>query len=1325
MFCKRRYSRSIAYLIISTIVVASLVVGEPKLMVKISDVESGLRIPQEYTPHPGDVISVKVQGKRELVRDSIITFGKDDYVVRKNADEWGTATFTIPQGAIGEFTAYATLLDMEAEQVVFPVQNNLGIELVTKPWRTTDACEGTELAVRVRDESGNTIPAATVWFGEDFELTGLDGIARHQLPEGTANPLLTRAMKAQYEEAQLNVSVGTRKIQNVVVHPQKSDDPRKPWKYGTVCRGGEIMVKINTECFPESELFEVFVEDIFIGFCAPEGSERYSLWEDRNGNGKQDPGEIVQYCNLALPLSVGPGQHGVSVFYKNETVGEGGIVIPEGEDTEYDWRCGEDPDTTTGDLPNECWFFVSSSCVANRCFHSWGRNSGGEVFSTIIRTLADDLPWEPGIQVCPDRPVFTARFGGMDLRCSNGVFRRNRGRAPVYARIMDCPLGRCGENPLRTPGEIISMDQTNSICKLYVTGMGWVQGIGLKAELKQKTRSSTCWFGWNHNARDMSVKAPGDPGEYKLFFDAVTRICDNPRVTSGRRYWACPDCKGENAPASCAQDASCMYRGRWVRKRAWGSDGWQIAAGEPKVFEVIPPRLFILQYPQEPLCPGAAIEPVVYHAMCIDPTTVADLMEWDPESATSRAIPLGECGAEGEDDPLAGSVVVANLTCQSLVVPEDLDFIGGRTYELALRTTTGDIQYQDRRVLQISGKSLSVPSIDSPVCTNDTMRIPFVAQCTPPPSGFFFGEDEVAGTCAPCAEPGVTCRSNCSLTVPDEIDEGWHRFTVANGAGENTTAFVEVWKPGSLILREIYLTKSKCKKCRILMLEVENPGPGEVPLMGLSDQAERYIVPELSACKVTGDSDNPTSIGPGSSANLTFKIKCNVPMKQTISIHFNVTVFYSNKCECSQFVDGGRQFVDKYCKATDSWDVVITYKGTGSPCKVKKGENGYCDLDDPRTADDEEGVCLPLSGSGDAPCIGSLCGSVTAIETVDETEEEQVPTAPTAEGTTIVLAVPSEDESTSGNEISEEGTATDGPVVVTLDPIEVETLPGEVIYTPITINNPEEETMNIMITIMEQGKAVVIKGSDTEMMATVKGKETIRFMVPVSAPASFSVSMEAVPAEPVEGEDKRIQYILPVGVVVDDHNKGKSVCNQGYECVSGTHCSFQHCCPVRDMPWFWSFTASSCSGDLSMLEVPSRNVNLALGTEILLPISVKNPYSHEVEVEVSLGGSGRVMATLGVEENILAKKVTLRPGDQRIVLARVLGTKVGRFDLVVETRCDEAGCALTAPAQVSVLVTTDASLLGDQVEIRTAPGTGVAEVAFLTLLSLGYLFRRD
>ena len=144
-----------------------------------------------------------------------------------------------------------------------------------------------------------------------------------------------------------------------------------------------------------------------------------------------------------------------------------------------------------------------------------------------------------------------------------------------------------------------------------------------------------------------------------------------------------------------------------------------------------------------------------------------------------------------------------------------------------------------------------------------------------------------------------------------------------------------------------------------------------------------------------------------------------------------------------------------------------------------------------------------------------------------------------------------------------------------------------------------------------------------------------------------------------------------------------------------------------------------------MLEVPSRNVNLALGTEILLPISVKNPYSHEVEVEVSLGGSGRVMATLGVEENILAKKVTLRPGDQRIVLARVLGTKVGRFDLVVETRCDEAGCALTAPAQVSVLVTTDASLLGDQVEIRTAPGTGVAEVAFLTLLSLGYLFRRD
>ena len=1323
MFCKRRYSRSIAYLIISTIVVASLVVGEPKLMVKISDVESGLRIPQEYTPHPGDVISVKVQGKRELVRDSIITFGKDDYVVRKNADEWGTATFTIPQGAIGEFTAYATLLDMEAEQVVFPVQNNLGIELVTKPWRTTDACEGTELAVRVRDESGNTIPAATVWFGEDFELTGLDGIARHQLPEGTANPLLTRAMKAQYEEAQLNVSVGTRKIQNVVVHPQKSDDPRKPWKYGTVCRGGEIMVKINTECFPESELFEVFVEDIFIGFCAPEGSERYSLWEDRNGNGKQDPGEIVQYCNLALPLSVGPGQHGVSVFYKNETVGEGGIVIPEGEDTEYDWRCGEDPDTTTGDLPNECWFFVSSSCVANRCFHSWGRNSGGEVFSTIIRTLADDLPWEPGIQVCPDRPVFTARFGGMDLRCSNGVFRRNRGRAPVYARIMDCPLGRCGENPLRTPGEIISMDQTNSICKLYVTGMGWVQGIGLKAELKQKTRSSTCWFGWNHNARDMSVKAPGDPGEYKLFFDAVTRICDNPRVTSGRRYWACPDCKGENAPASCAQDASCMYRGRWVRKRAWGSDGWQIAAGEPKVFEVIPPRLFILQYPQEPLCPGAAIEPVVYHAMCIDPTTVADLMEWDPETGTSRAIPLGECGAEGAEDPLAGSVVVANLTCQGLVVPEDLDFIGGRTYELALRTTTGNTQYQDRRVLQISGRSLSVHSIDSPVCTNDTMRIPFVAQCTLPPSGFFFGEDEVAGDCASCAEPGVTCRSNCTLTVSDEIDEGWHRFTVANEAGENTTAFVEVWKPGSLDLREIYLTTSKCKKCRILILDVYNPGPGEVPLMGLSDQAERYVVPELPACTITADSDNPISVGPGASANLTFNIKCNVPMKQTISIHFNVTVFYSDKCGCSQFVDGGRQFVDKYCKATDSWDVVITYKGTGAPCKGKDAKNGYCELDDPRTDANEEGVCLPLSGSGDAPCVGSLCGTVTAIETVDEAE--QVPTDAPAEETTIILAVTSDPTATPDNTTESGEAATDEPVVVELDPIEVETLPGQVIYTPITINNPEDESMNITITIMEQGKAVVIKGSDTEMMATVKGKETVRFMVPVSAPASFSVSMEAVPAVPVEGEDKRIKYVLPVGVVVDTQNKGKIVCDKGYECVSGTHCSFQHCCPVRDLPWFWSFAANGCSGDLSMLEVPSRNLNLALGTEILLPISVKNPYSHEVEVEVSFSGGGRVMATLGVEENILAKKVSLLPGEQRIVLARLLGTKVGRFDLVVETRCDEAGCALTAPAQVAVLVTTDAALLGEQVEIRTAPGTGAAEVAFLALLSLGYLYRRD
>jgi hypothetical protein len=203
MTYNRRYSRSIAYLIITIVILATLGVSKPKLKVKITDAESGLRIPQAYTPHPGDVISVKVQGKRERVRDSIITFSQDDLVIRKNADEWGTATFTIPQGAIGEFTVFATLMDMESEPVTFPVQNDLGIELVTRPWRTTDACEGTELAVRVRDESGNTIPAATVWFGEDFELTGLDGIARHQLPEGTANPLLIRALKAQYEEGQL------------------------------------------------------------------------------------------------------------------------------------------------------------------------------------------------------------------------------------------------------------------------------------------------------------------------------------------------------------------------------------------------------------------------------------------------------------------------------------------------------------------------------------------------------------------------------------------------------------------------------------------------------------------------------------------------------------------------------------------------------------------------------------------------------------------------------------------------------------------------------------------------------------------------------------------------------------------------------------------------------------------------------------------------------------------------------------------------------------------------------------------------------------------
>ncbi|MDP6439512.1 MAG: hypothetical protein QGH74_07755, partial [Candidatus Brocadiia bacterium] len=89
-------------MIITLVILATLAVSKPKLKVKITDAESGLRIPKKYTPHPGDVISVKVEGKRELVRDSIITFSQDDLVIRKNADDWGTATFTIPQGAIGE-----------------------------------------------------------------------------------------------------------------------------------------------------------------------------------------------------------------------------------------------------------------------------------------------------------------------------------------------------------------------------------------------------------------------------------------------------------------------------------------------------------------------------------------------------------------------------------------------------------------------------------------------------------------------------------------------------------------------------------------------------------------------------------------------------------------------------------------------------------------------------------------------------------------------------------------------------------------------------------------------------------------------------------------------------------------------------------------------------------------------------------------------------------------------------------------------------------------------------------------------------------------------
>ncbi len=56
MFCKRRYSRSLACLIILTLVLATLAVAKPKLKVKVSDVESGKEIPKKYTSHPGDVI---------------------------------------------------------------------------------------------------------------------------------------------------------------------------------------------------------------------------------------------------------------------------------------------------------------------------------------------------------------------------------------------------------------------------------------------------------------------------------------------------------------------------------------------------------------------------------------------------------------------------------------------------------------------------------------------------------------------------------------------------------------------------------------------------------------------------------------------------------------------------------------------------------------------------------------------------------------------------------------------------------------------------------------------------------------------------------------------------------------------------------------------------------------------------------------------------------------------------------------------------------------------------------------------------------------------
>jgi hypothetical protein len=501
------------------------------------------------------------------------------------------------------------------------------------------------------------------------------------------------------------------------------------------------------------------------------------------------------------------------------------------------------------------------------------------------------------------------------------------------------------------------------------------------------------------------------------------------------------------------------------------------------------------------------------------------------------------------------------------------------------------------------------------------------------------------------------------------------------------------------------------------MLDISNPGVGEVLLMGLSDQAAQYIVPNNPKCEVIPDSNNPTALAGGQSANLTYMLKCNAAFKEEIGAKFSVQVLYADKCGCSTLGDEGREFGEsKYCKSTDPLVLLITFKGTGISCTLITADQGYCDDDDPRTEVTELGVCLPKSSSGIAPCVGSECGTDGSLEVdvvMESFSEENVSSEETGvEGGLLVVL-----NLTGGAEVIE----TNQSYSLTLDSATTDTLSGEVVETPITLTNPEDVAMNVTITVLDSdGNPTAIQGGTSTIQTTIGAGENVTLFVPVSAPSDFVVTMDVVTTELGAASGTSVQYSLPVNVQIDHHNMGKITCKADYECAPGTHCTFQHCCPVRDVPWFWSYESNSCRADLAVLEVPITFIQLGMGSETLLPIYLKNPYPHVIDVSLQLSGDAMIFAD---ENPLTSESMLVGPTEEKLVLVRLQAKKTGQFSLVVDAKCDRSGC-LSEPALVDVFVFTQASLLGDNVRMATAPAFGTVDVAFLFLLGVGYSLRR-